>query len=931
MNEDDLKRALEKLTARLERLERRMDIEEAVDKPVAKAAPPLPPPPQPPPPGGLAHVLQRKADARGARQEPPIPGAGVGAGAAPPTTPPVARPSAPAAKPAPVARKPARSGSDVEMMIGSRWLGWVGAIVILVGVGLLVAAGVKAGWWGKLSPPARCWLVAGFGALLVVGGEVVLRRIGRVASVGLFGAGLGVLYLAAFAASTWFSLVGPATSLVLMGVVALGGFAITLRTRFVSIGVLSIVGGYLTPWLLPGPMTQTPGVGMYLTVLLGISLALSLTLPRPFRPLRYVALVGQGLLGVWWAAGAVPGDWMLVLVFIALWWAAMLVEVIIAALRDQSPIGNAVATLVATAWFVTIGCWIMDRSQPLGFDWLGAYTAMVGVVSAAAAAHFGPGFGALRERPRTAIDKLAVALWAQAGVLLVVAAALQFDGYGQSIAWLSIGLASIEIGRQLRSRGVDIFGLIVGGLGVARVVVWDSWQSGLPGTLRDFEPYFFVDGWFILAAVTVLVVHVAGQRFRADQSSGWRPWPVILAAVGTFLWLGLCERNAHELTVTIGWLIGGALLLANERLGRRQRYFEIALVVLAVTAGRWLVIDALGPRLDRAWAAGGTTPLMNPQMGVALVLAALSWPVFGVLRRRAIERQNTQSELSTAAHEGPPTWQLSLVAGAMFLLVAVSFEVDRALAHLEADATWQSPWAGGGLQLRSLWWTALWAFGGFAMVVFGRWRKVSAVATTGWLLLALAAVVWLFIDTLLWRLPRGPASAPVLINLQFAVGTLAAALLALALWVSRAMHQPAEPAAHKQATQEAGVALTAIAVIGLWLGSLEIDRFFADQPMAMQASLSVYWSLYGVMLVLIGFVKRSAPSRYAGLVLLGITLLKVLLVDFATVESFVWRAVSFLVSGLLLVGLAIVYAKFAPRVLETLHGDSAPSTPPRRR
>ncbi|MHC4108970.1 MAG: DUF2339 domain-containing protein, partial [Planctomycetota bacterium] len=119
--------------------------------------------------------------------------------------------------------------------------------------------------------------------------------------------------------------------------------------------------------------------------------------------------------------------------------------------------------------------------------------------------------------------------------------------------------------------------------------------------------------------------------------------------------------------------------------------------------------------------------------------------------------------------------------------------------------------------------------------------------------------------------------------------------------------------------------------IGLWLGSLEIDRFFVDQPMAMQAYLSVYWSLYGVMLVLIGFVKRSAPSRYAGLVLLGVTLLKVLFVDLATLESFFWRAVSFLVSGLLLVGLAIVYAKFASRVLATLHGNSAPVTPRRRR
>ncbi len=176
-----------------------------------------------------------------------------------------------------------------------------------------------------------------------------------------------------------------------------------------------------------------------------------------------------------------------------------------------------------------------------------------------------------------------------------------------------------------------------------------------------------------------------------------------------------------------------------------------------------------------------------------------------------------------------------------------------------------------------------------------------------------AAVVWLGYDTVGWRLTEGVTTARVIFNVQFLVGAMTAAMLAVAVGFLRRGPAPAAAAVR--------YGLGLIGLIGLWLGSLEIDRFFAPETrrlaqnaaMARQTGLSIYWGVFAIGLVLLGFAKRSAPCRYAGLALLVITVGKVLTLDMAEVR-YVWRVVSFLGVGLLLVATSVGYAKFASRV-----------------
>ena len=876
MSDAGLRQFIERLAARLDRIEKTLGMEPGHDAgPGPGTAPQSPATPVP-----------------AAAPKPVTP-------TAPLTAPPRRSPAQPVRASAP----PRKPRAPLEVRIGQNWSAWVGAIVIVCAAGFLVKLGYDSGWWGRMSPVVRCLAVAGFGALLVAAGEFSLRRVGAAASVGLFGAGLGTLYLDAYAAFEWFTpaVVSREWSFALLAAVAVLGFGITFRSGFVTIGIVSIVGGYLTPWLLGTRGAYTIEIGSFLSMLLGVSLALSMARPRSFRPLRYVAVGGIAVTGLAWLDGALGSNWTAALLLPAAWWAMVLVEAVVAALRRQSPNGNVVITLLATAWFVTLGCWVLRETQPAGLDWLGIFTSVVGVFAASVALHFGPAVSALARGPTCAMDKLAMALWAQAGVLLVVAVAMQFDGYGQSIGWMAIALAAIEIGRRLRLRAVDVFGLVVGALALLRVVIIDTGLGALGGTVFAVGNVT-VTGWSILALVAILATHAAARRLGAS----WRAGPVVLAALGTSGWLLLCDVDSSGPATTAGWLLGGTGLILLERTGRRQGYLEIGLVVLACTTVRWL-LGAIDLRTGGAAGVSGQLPVLNWQLALVAAIVAVAWWSSRVLAQRR-QRARTGGLVS-----GSPAWQAALIAGAVLLLVGFSFEVDRAIAHYEATRPdgWTPVWE--PLQLRGLWLTLLWAAGGVAMIAWTRVRPVRSMPAAGWYLLAAAAIFWLSVDTAGWRLLDGVSSGRIVLNLQFLVGAATGLMVAMAIWLLRRA-----PVAVSGAI---GLGFVLIGLIGLWLGSLEIDRLFdpetgrlgPDTAMARQTGLSVYWGVFAITLVALGFARRWAGCRYAGLALLAITLVKVLTVDMAEVGN-VYRVLSFLVVGLLLVATSVGYARLAPRL-----------------
>jgi hypothetical protein len=673
-----------------------------------------------------------------------------------------------------------------------------------------------------------------------------------------------------------------------MAVVAVIGFAITLRSRMLSIGVLSLVGGYASPVLLSGASTFAAALPSWLTALLAVGLALSAWSPRPFRPLRYVAMGLHGVVALAWVLDVGGGRPMLALIFGGLWWGMLLVEVTYAAMRRESPNGNVVASLIASGWFATLGCWLLGPTAG-AFDWRGLFALGIAGVAGATALQFGPGVEVLRHRPKAPIDRLSLALWIQSGILLVVAVALQFTGFAEVTAWLAIALGAIEAGRRLRSLHLQVFGVLVLLLAIARAVLVDSWATATLGRSVWAVGAVDVTGWTLLSLVAIAGCIVAARRISPSLWGGLAFAGRGLMALGVAYWFIVWSRQASGPAATALWLVAPVALLAVVRLaGWPDR--ALAAVSLAAVAARWLIADGILARLDPGWDADLGLPIMNPTMLVAAAITAVGWWSGRALRTRSGE--------STRSRD------LALLAIAGFALVALSFEIDRILAA--TSFAWLAAWP--PLLQRGLAWVVLWSAGGAIIARLGERRGNRRAGVAGVAIVCVASLAWLTWCTVGARIAHGPVPAAVGFNPQFLAGALSLAMLAIMLAPGRILLADASWSGLRAAIP------VLMGLTGLWLGTLEVDRACAAVATAPMVWFAMFWVLFGAGLVVVGFLRRDAVARYAGLALLGIALVILLVVLMLSIGT-AWRIVAGLGLAVVLIATSVLYAKFAPRVL----------------
>jgi uncharacterized membrane protein len=105
-------------------------------------------------------------------------------------------------------------------------------------------------------------------------------------------------------------------------------------------------------------------------------------------------------------------------------------------------------------------------------------------------------------------------------------------------------------------------------------------------------------------------------------------------------------------------------------------------------------------------------------------------------------------------------------------------------------------------------------------------------------------------------------------------------------------------------------------VLALSYLTLQVRRFYQGPELGLiyrtsDAELWTYsaiWLLFGVLLLLAGILLRSQPARMASAAVVLLTVAKVFLYDLAGIGG-VWRALSFIGLGLVLVGIGWTYQR----------------------
>jgi uncharacterized membrane protein len=162
----------------------------------------------------------------------------------------------------------------------------------------------------------------------------------------------------------------------------------------------------------------------------------------------------------------------------------------------------------------------------------------------------------------------------------------------------------------------------------------------------------------------------------------------------------------------------------------------------------------------------------------------------------------------------------------------------------------------------------------------------------------------------------------LIFNLRMATFAVAVAVLGAVAWFGAKRE---DETAHTISAM-AVVALNVLALIAL---SREVSDYYLRQmagfrptgrqwkgayldyhnlEIARDFTYSALWMAYGAMLMMVGFVRRSAFVRWQALILIAITIVKVFVYDVSQLDR-AYRIVSFIVLGALLLAISFVYQR----------------------
>ena len=826
--------------------------------------------------------------------------------ARPPSTPP---PYIPATVPpvqattSTVVPEPPVPEPGLEERLGTRWAVYIGGAAIALGGIFLVRHAIEAGWLG---PAMRIVLGLLLGAGLVAAGS--LTRAGdtniRVARLDgahipsvLTAAGTAILFATVYAAHALYGFIGPGMTFLVLGAIGLGTMLSAARHGPALAG-LGLAGSYATPVLVQSSTPNPWALVIYLTVVTAAAMAMARL--RGWLWLAYTA-VGGGVL--WAAIMAVDSEWKLALAVHILIQAAIAAFAIAIEPTIDRKEDNAEPDIPATIAFAALSAVAILTLAAMPYDdaVLPAFgIAMMGLL--AGTAYVAPAAAALATY---ALIVLAAALYNWPGLDLPPTGRdfygappnlislpdyiTSFLGYAALTAAGLTAIATWTLRQRprlpLRTTGLFAIAATMPPLVALTISYLRITQFGTALSFSLIGAALAVG--FALLAEDFFKREGNGKSTIAKIPTGAFATAAI-AALAIALTAGL-QRG--YLTVAFALAALGAAYVSNRRDIPILRYAVTALGVVVLARMMW---DPYVMGTDL-----GTTPFFNWLLVGYGIPAVAFWLCARFLKQR---RDDLASHISDA---------LALLFTTLFGI----FEI-RHFVHGGAPLAPTSTHLEMGLM------AVLFLGLSYALDRITRNRR-SPVLEVGQVIATLVAVL---ITAFGLIIAHNPAFTNEPVSGGVPLSTLLPAYLLpglMALYIAR------NASASHESWYVRVVAVTALVLIFTYV-TLEVRHAFHGARMGLlygvtQAEMWAYtaaWLALAVIYLAYGLIRGSLPARAASGALLCITIVKVALFDLAGVTG-VWRALSFLCLGAVLIGIGLIYQK-----LVFAHGDSDSTKPP---
>jgi uncharacterized membrane protein len=793
---------------------------------------------------------------------------------------------------------------------------WLGAVTIALGSIFLVKYSIERGWLG---PAVRVALGFTFGMVLLLAGEWLRQRpLQRaIAAVrpnyvppAITSAGLFSAFASVYAAFQLYQLIGAPTAFLILAALAALGIGLSILQGGM-VATLGLLGGFVTPWLVPAVEPSAWGLFSYLFFIVAAALAV----------VRYMA---------WWWLG----------------WAALA--------------GAALWTLL---WIA--GPWAPGDAEPIGIFLILLYGLFL-------LARHGRGASIELVTWRRGLLGLAapeVLAWGAAPTIAgLVFVLVRMDAYGAA-SWLV--LAAFAVSTMIagyREAVFDALVLVAALLVVAVMVVWH-----LPAIIDAGSPLYTIAGrpygrtpgpivppalapfiWVSLTAAALFGLGGFLALWRVRRPGVW----ALESAATPLALLAVAYWRVTAFTVDLKWsaaalVLGGAYLGAGAFVRKRDHGGRLDLVLGAYAAAIVAATSfAATMALEQAWLT----------VALALQLPALAW----IHGRLAVPQLRAVAALIAVVVLLRLVFNVHIVdypigdlPGANWVLYGYGLP---ALAFFYAASGFRR--AAAGLLVTTLEWgclvfTTLLVSFEIRTLVEGRLDSPDY----GLLEQSLNSVAWLSMAYLVWiyarRDPRPVLKFgwPILAGLGLtqvvllqlvadnplwsgvAVGELAVVnLLFIAYAVPALFAGRFAAILRAQGQRHLARAGGILCLVLIWTYlSLEVRRAFQGPVLTLgplgDAELYAYsavWLGFALALLGIGILRTIVSLRYASLALLMATVAKVFLVDMSELTG-LYRVASFLGLGLILVGIGYLYQRFVfptpSKRSESDSGDTALNGP----
>ncbi|MGX9392280.1 DUF2339 domain-containing protein [Nitrobacteraceae bacterium UC4446_H13] len=798
----------------------------------------------------------------------------------------------------------AASGARIEERIGTRWVVWLGGLTLALGGFFMVRYSIEE---GLLGPGVRVLLGGLFAVALLAAGEWTRRRddmaaiaplpIANIPAI-LTAAGTAVAFATVYAAYALYDFLVPATAFVLLGLVALGTLAAALLHGPALAG-LGVVGAFATPVLVSSERPEFWALYIYIAIVTAAAFGLA-----RIRLWRWLAIT--------------------TVVFALLWTIPCLDcgPSMIAPHAFHVIVGFALAAVLVVCGLLFGPPAEPDKVEPVSSSALAAYAlgATMIVLGSGHAMSAITVFGVL------VVATLAIAWRAPAAIAAVAAnavlVAIVFLEWavranpdmlvlpGGAMPGLAPSATDESVSAHLISAAIFAAGFAVAGF------------AAQGRSIRASVPVI----WAASAVFTPIALLIAlyARVARFDQSIPFAIIAVVLAAVFGWMTETLSRREprpGHAISAALfatGTL--GALALALT-FALERGWLTIALALMSAGTAwvatkrpipflRWLaailaaiVVARIGYEPRIAGEAIGSTIIFNWLLWGYGIPALSFWTASSLLRKRGDDVPLRMIES----------------AAILFTVLLAFMEIRHAVNGGRVYAN-----------IAGLTEVALQVCVALAMAIgLERLRirsrsivhDVAAVLLTIFACLAALFGLLGLDNPMIWHIDVGG----VVVNLLLLGYALPAALMLTLSYLV---------AGRRARFYGHGLAAGAL-VLALAYVTLEIRRIYHGPIMnsggigdAEQYTYTIAWLAFGVVLLAAGVLFNSQRARLASAAVIALTILKAFMVDMSELTG-VYRALSFMVLGLVLVAIGWLYQRILFRNASQPPAQvNAPPAPP---